>query len=64
MNPEMLTRLLCDEDGQDLIEYALLTATIGLVGSAAWALMSDNIQTLYTGWDAGVNDLWEPEDPE
>ena len=64
MNPEMLTRLLCGEDGQDLIEYALLTATIGLVGGAAWALMSDNIQTVYTGWDAGVNDLWEPADPE
>ena len=64
MNPEMLTRLLCDEDGQDLIEYALLTATIGLVGSAAWALMADNIETVYTGWDTGVNDLWEPPDPE
>ena len=62
--PMLLRRLIRDDRGQDVIEYALLTATIGLVGSAAWALMADNIETVYTGWDTGVNDLWEPPDPE
>jgi hypothetical protein len=52
------------DDGQDVVEYALLTATIGLIGFGAWALVSDSINNAYGTWDTGVNDLWEPPDPQ
>ena len=32
-------RFLWNDDGQDVIEYALLTASIGLIGIATWPLM-------------------------
>jgi Flp pilus assembly pilin Flp len=54
---------LRDDRGQDLIEYALLAATIGLVGVAAFQLMGNNMNTVYTGWDAAVQSVWETPDP-
>ena len=35
--------LLSDDTGQDLIEYALLTAVIGLAGAAWWASVTTEI---------------------
>ena len=56
-------RLLTDETGQDLIEYALLAATIGLVGILAWQSIVTGIGTAYAGWDSGTQDIWEPQNP-
>ena len=61
---ELLNGLRRREDGQDLIEYALLTATIGFAGAVAFALLSTNVNDAYSSWDAGVNDLWVPPEPE
>jgi Flp pilus assembly pilin Flp len=58
-----LIELIEDEGGQDLIEYALLTATIGLVGAASFDFIRTAIGTTYASWDTGVNDLWVPDDP-
>jgi Flp pilus assembly pilin Flp len=54
---------VCDEHGQDLIEYALLTATIGVAGAAVWAAMGPAIAAAYTTWGTGVNNQWETPDP-
>lgn len=59
-----LRRLLARDDGQDIVEYALLTAAVGFVGFAAFALLSDNINSAYGSWDTNVNELWEPPDPQ
>ena len=56
-------RLLTDERGQDLIEYALLTGAVGLVGVSAWNAIGGGIGTAYTGWDTGVQNIWEPPNP-
>ena len=56
-------RLLCDDRGQDLIEYGLLAFTIGLVGIAAWDAIVTGIGIGYEGWDTGTQNLWEPQDP-
>ena len=56
-------RLLRDDRGQDLIEYALLAFTIGLVGIAAWDAIVTGIGVGYEGWDTGTQDLWEVQDP-
>jgi len=57
------TRLLFEDNGQDVIEYALLTAFIGLSGAAAWDAMRASLSGAYTGVSASVWDLWEPADP-
>jgi Flp pilus assembly pilin Flp len=59
----LLVRLLADECGQDLIEYALLTTFVGLSGAVGLNLILGAINSTYTSWFTGVNDLWEPPPP-
>jgi Flp pilus assembly pilin Flp len=57
-------RRLCGDDrGQDLIEYALLTAFIGVAGAAAFSLLATTMGSTYGSWDAGNQDLWTPPPP-
>jgi Flp pilus assembly pilin Flp len=59
----LLWRFLSDDSGEDLVEYALLTATVGAGAAAALSLMPGAIDAIYTTWDTGTQDLWEPCDP-
>jgi Flp pilus assembly pilin Flp len=56
-------RLWRDEDGQDVIEYALLTASIGLAGIATWPLIATAIGVTYGRLDTKTQDIWEVPDP-
>ena len=58
-----LRRFFSDERGQDLIEYALLTALIGFAGLVIFDLIRQAIGTTYASWETANNDLWEPADP-
>jgi Flp pilus assembly pilin Flp len=60
----LLKRLIVEQDGQDLIEYALLTGAIGFAGAVAFDALGDAINSTYTSWDTSVNDLWEVPNPE
>jgi Flp pilus assembly pilin Flp len=63
--PPLLERFLSDEDGQDLAEYALLVAFVGVVAVAAWLAIEDAIAAGYTGWDGADQDLGaSTPDPE
>ncbi len=53
----LLRRFLDDEDGQDLIEYALLSAFIGVVGALTWINIGVAIGIAFAGWDTGVQGL-------
>ena len=59
----MAVRLAVEDRGQDLVEYALLTAAIGLAGIVAWPTIVGSMGATYQGWDTGVQNLWEPADP-
>ena len=59
----MLRWFFGNDRGQDLVEYALLTAFVALVGAAAFDIIRTNINVTYTSWDTEVNDLWVPPDP-
>ena len=59
----LFARLLRDDAGQDLIEYALLTTVIGLVAAATWDLLVAAIGVVYNGWQGAVNGLWETPAP-
>ena len=56
-------RLLTDDQGQDVIEYALLTAGIGVMGVATWPVIVTGIGNAYQLLDQQTQDLWEVPDP-
>jgi Flp pilus assembly pilin Flp len=56
-----LMRLFSDDDGQDLIEYALLTAAIGMAAFAAFSLWGGAISNSYRSINTTTNSLWDPE---
>ena len=51
----LLVRLWKEEDGQDLIEYAMLVALIALVVAAAFPPLATAITTVYTNAEACMN---------
>ena len=55
--------LLDDSGGQDLIEYALLSALVGLIALAAMNQLGINIGTAYAACNTAVNALWESPPP-
>ena len=59
----LLQLLIRDDRGQDLIEYALLTAAIGLAGVAVWPLITTAIGVNYQGLDTETQNLWGMPDP-
>jgi Flp pilus assembly pilin Flp len=58
-----LAALVSDERGQDLIEYALLTAAIGFASIAVWDLLRAAIGNTYGSWETGVNNIWVSPNP-
>jgi pilus assembly protein Flp/PilA len=42
-------RMLLDESGQDLIEYALVVALIGFAATAGMKTLADDINNAFTG---------------
>jgi Flp pilus assembly pilin Flp len=66
MNPsvqDLVRRLVRDESGQDLVEYALLTTTIGFAGVLVWSLVGNAISGTYSSWVTGVDNLAVPPAP-
>ena len=55
--------LLGDEAGQDIVEYALLTALIGIAAILTWKVVADNVETAYLEADGDVQNLSEPPNP-
>ena len=53
----MFQRFIFDDRGQDLIEYSLLTALIGVVGILTWNNIGSKLGTSYSNWDATVQGL-------
>ncbi len=60
----LLRRLIAEDIGQDLIEYALLTGAIGCAGVVGVNLLAAAISASYKSWDTGVNNLWEVPPPQ
>jgi Flp pilus assembly pilin Flp len=53
----LLGRLIEEEHGQDLIEYALLSAFIGIVGVVAWSNIGTRIGVAYQAWNTNVQTI-------
>jgi Flp pilus assembly pilin Flp len=53
-----------DDSGQDLIEYALLTAIIGISGLLVLSTFSGKMGTAYSGWNTAAQTAWQPCPPQ
>jgi Flp pilus assembly pilin Flp len=60
----VINRWFADRRGQDLVEYALLGATLAFAGFLVMSTMDDVINAVYTSWDTATQAIWEPEDPQ
>ena len=60
----ILREFAFNDDAQDVIEYALLTAAIGLVSAATWPLIVTQIGVTYQNLDARTQGLWEVPPPQ
>jgi Flp pilus assembly pilin Flp len=58
-----LQRLVRDDSGQDVVEYALLTAFLGLAALTAWSTIRDTLGLSYAGTTTGVQGLWDAPPP-
>ena len=59
----LLFRLVVDDEGQDLVEYVLLTTFVGLATIVAINLLDDVMRITYESWDGATQAIWEPQDP-
>jgi Flp pilus assembly pilin Flp len=60
---DIARRLRGDEQGQDLVEYALLVALIGLAALVSAPLIEQAIATGYGSYNTNIQDRWEIADP-
>ena len=59
----LLTRFVTEDAGQDMIEYAILSALISTVGVFTWNNIGNGVNVAYGNWNVGVQELWEPNAP-
>jgi Flp pilus assembly pilin Flp len=59
----IFTRLWRDDSGQDVVEYALLSAFIGLGSYGGFLAIQNAISVSYVNWDTGQQGLWQPPAP-
>jgi Flp pilus assembly pilin Flp len=56
-------RLWDDDSGQDLVEYGLLAAIIGIVGVLVFPSIQTKMTNAFQNWGTNVYNLWVPDDP-
>ena len=59
----LFVRLVADDRGQDVIEYGLLAAIIGIAGILVLPAIGDAMGTAYSAWGADSYEIWCPDDP-
>ena len=58
-----LRRVVAEEDGQDLVEYALLAALVALASAAAILAVQTRMQTTYVSWNTATQACWQMPAP-
>jgi Flp pilus assembly pilin Flp len=60
---QMMRRLILDDEGQDLVEYALLTGFVALATLAGVNALGTAINQAYAIWDANQQAIYQPPPP-
>ena len=58
-----LRRVVVEEEGQDLVEYALLAALVALASAAAILAVQTRMQTTYVSWNTATQTCWQMPAP-
>jgi Flp pilus assembly pilin Flp len=56
--------VIADDGGQDLIEYALLTAIIGIAGLLVLSTLPTKMGAAYNSWNTAGQNAWQPCPPQ
>jgi Flp pilus assembly pilin Flp len=59
----LLSQLVHDNDGQDLIEYALLTGIIAIAGILVFPTIQIKMADAYRDWNDNAQAIWETPPP-
>ena len=62
----LVASFVADDGAQDLVEYALLAAFVGVAGWALVTTLPDLMRTTYESWTdptVGVPGQWDPPEP-
>ena len=59
----LMTRLLGEDAGQDLVEYALLATFVGLLSIFAFGAVQTAIRVTYGAWNTSNNSNWQMPEP-
>jgi hypothetical protein len=57
------TRVICDQSGQELIEYGLLIVTVGLAGALFFPIIQNKLAVGFSANDSAIQRDWAPCDP-
>ena len=60
----LAAQFISNDSGQDLIEYALLTAIITISGVLVLSTLSTTMGTAYSGRNAAGQAIWQPCPPQ
>jgi Flp pilus assembly pilin Flp len=53
----LLRSLVVDDEGQELVEYAVLAALVVVAGYAALLALQAQLHTSYTNWDSRTQSI-------
>lgn len=60
---DRLIQLCVEDGGQDLIEYALLSGIVGIVGLLVFPQIAAKMSDAYQDWMFEIENAWEPSPP-
>lgn len=66
MSISLWRKVIADESGQDLVEYALMASFVGVAGYLVLMSLGVDIFNVYESWldpTVGVPSVWEPPPP-
>lgn len=61
---QLVKRFVAERMAQDLVEYALLAALIGIAGTAAAPTLEALMGSAYQSWDLQNMNLWVTPEPQ
>jgi len=60
---QFIVRLIHDDSGQDLVEYAVLTALIAVGSVLLFSALAGVMGVSYNNWNTASQNAWEPCPP-